>query len=79
MIDVNYKYFKDHFDELYPKYSEKYIVIKNEQVIGSYNSFDDAFNETTKTEAVGSFLIQYCTMNKDKYINHFYSSNVVFA
>lgn len=79
MIDKNYEYFISHFDELYSEYPEKYIVIKNENVIGSYDSFDEAFDKTTQTEIIGSFLIQLCSSNNERNINHFYSNNVVFA
>lgn len=79
MIDSNFKYFNDNFEELCKSYLGKYIVIKDESVIGCYNSFDEAFDETIKTEEIGSFLIQLCSSDEDNNINYFYSNNVVFA
>lgn len=79
MIDSNFKYFNDNFEELCKSYLGKYIVIKDESVIGRYNSFDEAFNETIKTEEIGSFLIQLCSSDEDNNINYFYSNNAVFV
>lgn len=64
MANVNYEFFKEHKDELVSKYSGKFVVIKNSEVIAVYDSFDEAYNSTTKTEEIGTFLIQLCS-NED--------------
>lgn len=79
MCDKNYEYFISHFDELYLKFPEKYIVIKNQSILGAYDSFNDAYTITISTEELGTFLIQECTKNTEKSINNFFSNNVVFA
>lgn len=79
MCDKNYEYFISHFDELYLKYPEKFIVIQNQSVLGTYDSFDEAYATTISTEELGTFLIQECTKNTEKSINSFFSNNVVFA
>lgn len=79
MCDLNYNYFLSHLDELCKKYDGKFLAIKDETVIGIYNSFDEAFCETEKNEKLGTFLIQYCSKDQDALANNFYSNNVVFA
>lgn len=79
MIDSNYEYFKKNIDALCEMYYGKYISVKNEAVLGSYESFDQAYNETIKSEELGSFLIMQCVGKDDASINNFYSNNVVFA
>lgn len=74
----NYDYFKQNFETLYKEYKEKYVVIKNEKIIGVYDNFDMAYNETKKTEELGTFIIQHCTKDKTE-LGCFYSSNVSFA
>jgi hypothetical protein len=69
---ADYDYFINNISELYKKYGHRFLVIKNEQVIGSYLSFDDALDETLKTEKPGTFLIQECVENPDDLILHFH-------
>ncbi len=78
MCDKNYEYFTMNFDELHLKYVNKFIVIKECKVIGDYESFDEAYQNTIKTEEIGTFLIQQC-VSLDSTANFFYSNNVVFA
>ena len=78
MCNDNYDFFKDNIDELCKKYFDKYIVIKDKSIIAVYDSFDDAYEKTSKKETLGTFLIQRCR-NDDTVINQFYSNNVVFA
>jgi hypothetical protein len=61
VIKMNdYEYFRENLSALYEKYGHRFLVIKNCTIIGAYNSFDDAYIETTKTEPLGTFLIQEC-------------------
>ena len=59
-MDKNFKFFKDHYEELVEKYADRYVAIKDEEIIGDYGSFDSAYAETTSTERPGTFLIQFC-------------------
>lgn len=73
-----FKYFKQHLDELFQMYPYKILVIKNQQVIGTYNTVDEAINETTKTEELGTFLVQKCDTNPEAYTAYYYSPISVF-
>ena len=78
MSKQNYDYFKQNLTELLVKYQNKYIVIKDLSVIGSYDSFDEAYENTIKTEELGTFIIQHCVdETAETYI--FVSGNVAFV
>jgi thermostable 8-oxoguanine DNA glycosylase len=74
----DYKYFEDNLSDLFKKFGHRFIVIKNESVIGDYDTFDAAYENTVKTEELGTFIIQECVDDPEKLIKHF-QSNIVFA
>jgi hypothetical protein len=78
MLENEFKYYLDHQKELVEKYNGKFIVIKNCNVIGSFNSELEAFIETKKNHEIGTFLIQECTPGEDDY-TQIYHSRVSFA
>nr|WP_315421726.1 hypothetical protein [uncultured Pedobacter sp.] len=78
MLEKEFKYYLDNQNKLVEKYNGKFIVIKNENVIGSYNSESEAFFETQKNEELGTFLIQYCEPGEGSYSKVFHS-RVSFA
>ena len=59
-----YKFFNDNIDALIEKYSNKYIIIKDDDIKGDFDSFDRAYEAAIKKYELGSFLIQHC--NKDE-------------
>ncbi|MBM4161687.1 MAG: hypothetical protein FJ217_11405 [Ignavibacteria bacterium] len=73
MLDKEFKYFLDHQDELLTKYEGRYIVIKDQKVIGSYESELEAYTETRKKHKLGTFLIQHCIPGKAAYTQTFHS------
>ena len=75
---ADYDFFINNLTALYKEYGHRFLAIKNETVIGAYNSFDDALTETLKTEAPGTFLIQECVADPNDLILTF-QGNVSFA
>ena len=78
MLNKDYEYFERNMSSFYKKYGRKFLVIKNQKVIGEYGSFEEAFRETTKNEKLGTFLIQECFKNVKESVHHF-QSNVSFV
>lgn len=68
-----FQFYKENQTELVSKYEGRFIVIKNEKVIGDYDSEIEAYQETQKTHKLGSFLIQKAEEGKDSYSQTFYS------
>ena len=69
--EQDYDYFLQNMEEMYKMYGHKFVAIKNLNILGAYNSFDDALGATLKTEKLGTFLIQECFDNKEKLVHHF--------
>ena len=77
-LEKEFKYYLDNQDELVKKYNGKVIVIKNQKVIGVYDSEMTAIQEVSKNESLGTFLVQKCTLDKENY-KQTYHSRVVFS
>jgi hypothetical protein len=75
-IDQEFQYYLTHQGELVRQYNGKYLVIKNEMVIGVFDSEVDAVNETIKTQKLGTFLVQKCEPGLEIQVYH---SRVAFA
>lgn len=57
-LEKEFKYYIDHQDEMVAKYDGKVIVIKDEDVLGTYDSELAAVTEIRKTHELGTFLVQ---------------------
>ena len=79
MSKKNYDYFLSNLDDLVKKYREKYVVIKDESIIGCYDSFSDAYDATIQREKLGTFIIQYCIEKDRLETANFLSNNIKFA
>lgn len=63
MLEREFRYFVDNQIELFRQFPDQYIVIKNEKVIGVYDNKIDAYFKTQLEHPLGSFLIQFCSLN----------------
>jgi len=68
----------EYLDELIDNYSGKHVVIKDESIIGVYETFKEAYNNTINTEEFGTFIIQQCVPEEEEMIT-FVSGNVAFV
>jgi len=75
-LEKEFKYYLKNQDELVKKYKGKVIVIKNEKVIGVYDSEAEAVQETSKNEPLGTFLVQKCTPGKKDYTVTYHSKSL---
>jgi len=76
MQDQDYEYFLQNMEDIYQEHGHKFVTIKNQNILGAYDNFDDALNKTLKTEELGTFLIQECFKNKEECIQYF-QGNVI--
>jgi len=72
-LEKEFKYYIKNQKNLVKKYNGKFIVIKNEKVIGSYDDELTAIEETSKIEKIGTFLIQKCAPGEDDYTQTYHS------
>lgn len=79
MLHDNYEWFEKELPELVKTYENQYVVIKDKAVLAVYPAFETAFNETIKTEAPGTFIIQLCSLDESKTVHMFYTPRVQFV
>lgn len=73
ILEEEFNYFLVNLDDLLKKYEGKYVVIKNNCVLGAYGTIEDAIIETQKTEPLGTFLVQKCDADKNNYTCTYHS------
>ena len=78
MLDTEFKYFKDHQDELVAKHNGKFIAIMGNKVAGAFDTELEAYLAMKKDHEVGTFLIQHCLPGTISYTQTFHS-RVTFA
>ena len=69
-------YVKNH-DELIKKYLNKFIVIKEQKIVGSYETLEEAVSEATKKYELGTFIIQKCNKDLEESTQVFHSRVIV--
>lgn len=67
MQRADFNWFLNNYDSLYKKYGHKFLVIKDETVLGAYDSIRDALDGTT--EPLGTFIVQECNGDESAYTN----------
>ncbi len=77
MLEKEYKYYKDNQDKFLNLYRNKFIVIKNDEVIASYDDLGTAYNETIKEHELGTFMIHQCLPREEEV--HSLGTNIIFA
>ena len=78
LLEAEFQYYLDNQTELAKKYEGKYIVIKNQQVLGAYEDQIEAIQETAKEHEVGTFLVQECDPDPESTVE-IYHSRVHFS
>lgn len=77
MLKKEFDFYLANQEELLKKYQGKFIVIKEEKVIGVFDSELEAYSSTIKTEEAGTFLIQECQPGNENYTQTF-RTRVIF-
>lgn len=72
---TDFLWFKENRAGLFKKYGDAFLVIKNQQIIGVYQSYADGVKQTAKKEDLGTFIVQHCTNDESGYTNYIYSMN----
>ncbi len=67
------EYFKTNQKELLQKYAGKFLVIKNQEVQGVYDTEIQSYTEAKKKFELGTFLIQHCLPGQESYSQTFHS------
>lgn len=79
MLEKEFEYFKENHERLFREYPNKYLVIKDNNVLYSEDTLEDALNQAVSSGLeVGTFLIQLCGKGEGSYTQTFHS-RVIFA
>lgn len=60
-------------ESLVKKYNGKVLAIKNEEVIGAFEDYGNAYFRIQKEHKLGTFLLQKCSPGKGDYTRKFRS------
>lgn len=60
MRDEDFEWFLKEYDNLFKKYGHKFFAIKNKTILGIFDNFTKAINETSKYHQLGTFIVQEC-------------------
>ena len=71
-----FEWYLAHQDEIVKQYDGRFVVIKDCKVIGVYSDQATAITETSKTHALGTFLVQKAEHGKT---THTFHTRVAFA
>ena len=77
MKNKDFEWFLENYNDLFFKYGRKFLVIKNQEVIGVYDEAGEAVRQTMKLEELGSFIVQKCTGDETGYTNYISSWQLV--
>ena len=56
-LEKEYDFYKKNMSEIREKYLGKRVVIIGEEIIASYDDFEEAYVETAKSHEPGTFMI----------------------
>jgi hypothetical protein len=77
-LKLEFQYFLDNKAELLREFEGKFVVIKDQHVIGSFDKELEAIEATTNDHELGTFLVQKVEAGEGEYTQTFHS-RVAFA
>ena len=78
MLEKEFEYYLAHKEELIAKYTNKYIVIISNDVVGVYDTEAKAYADSISKYELGTFLIRFCDAKGESHKQVFHS-RVTFA
>lgn len=69
LLDRNFHWFKEHYDEFCEKYDKKFVIVKNCRIVDYDKTFPDALRRAEfKGFKPGTYLVQECLKDRKAYI-----------
>lgn len=78
-LKEDFNWYLQHQDELIKEYLGKTLVIREKNVVGSFDSQEEAYEYGMSNYGLGNFLIQECTAGSQSYTQTFYTRRVIFS
>ncbi|OGU58184.1 MAG: hypothetical protein A2X64_06890 [Ignavibacteria bacterium GWF2_33_9] len=77
MLKKEFEYYLKEQENFVKQYLGKFLVIKDEEIVGIYNTELQAYSESIKKFELGTFLIQECQPGEENFTQTF-RSRVIF-
>ncbi|MDR1130321.1 MAG: hypothetical protein LBK96_05015 [Prevotellaceae bacterium] len=71
MLEKEFKYYLDNQEELVKKYDGRTLVIINNEIVGDYDNWEDAYFDSMDKFESGTYLIQDCSEGEEAYTQTF--------
>lgn len=65
----NFNWFIQNYQDLFKKYGEKYLVIRDKSVVDAFDQPKQALEEASRLFSDGDFIIQLCNGDETGYTN----------
>ena len=75
MLSQDYEWFLKNYSTIFDQYGDTYVAIKNQKILGNYSSYAECVRSTSKSEKMGTFIVQHCNGNESGYTNYIASMN----
>lgn len=69
MLEKERQYFLEHRDELVSRHLGRVVLIKDEELVGAFNTIEEALTEGTRRYGLTPFLVREVTATEEKEIN----------
>ena len=73
MLDTEYRFYLENQDKLAQEHLDKFLVIVGQEVVGVYDTPEEAYFESLKKYELGQFLIQKSETKENEAIYAFHS------
>jgi len=77
ILKKEFEYYLKEQENFVKQYLGKFLVIKDEEIVGIYNTELQAYSESIKKFELGTFLIQECQPGEENFTQTF-RSRVIF-
>ena len=77
MLDTEYSFYKKNMADFNTKYADRFIVIKDETIIGDFETIELAMEEGLRQFEPGTFLVKQCIPEDDQIMR--FHSRVSFS
>ena len=72
-LEGEFRYYREHQNELVRQYEGKFVVIQGTEVLGAYDTYEQAYAAASQDHVLGTFLIQHVEPGEGSFTQTFHS------
>ena len=76
-LEREFEFYLEHQNRFLPEHEGKYLLIRDRQLVGAFETEIDALRKGVERFSLGTFLVQKCEAGEESYTETFHS-RVVF-